>query len=193
LPHWQQSGATYFLTFRLLDSLPSGLIRDWVDERKTWLRHHPKPWSTEDEVEYRSRFDAKIDQWIDSGMGSCLFKDRGCRDILEGVFRSSSGVDCCFHAWVIMPNHVHMILTMVVGKSLESLVKYWKGASARRINAHLARKGGLWQKDYHDRIVRNDVHLASCLSYIRRNPVEAKLDACGFSHYESEFARGISD
>jgi hypothetical protein len=47
LPHWQQEGATYFVTFRLADSIPSEFRSQWANEREAWLRFHRKPWSAD--------------------------------------------------------------------------------------------------------------------------------------------------
>ncbi|MEQ1854716.1 MAG: hypothetical protein ABMA01_24375, partial [Chthoniobacteraceae bacterium] len=38
LPHWQQPGATYFITFRLADAVPAGLRTEWTNERAAWLK-----------------------------------------------------------------------------------------------------------------------------------------------------------
>jgi len=40
LPHWRQPGRTYFLTTRLVDSLPQSKLREWHHERVCWLRAH---------------------------------------------------------------------------------------------------------------------------------------------------------
>ena len=47
LPHWQQQGAVYFVTFRLADSIPSRLRDQWQNEREAWLKVHPEPWTIE--------------------------------------------------------------------------------------------------------------------------------------------------
>ena len=44
LPHWRQEGVTYFVTFRLADSLPAEKIDPWRRERQEWLNKHPEPW-----------------------------------------------------------------------------------------------------------------------------------------------------
>jgi len=72
LPHWQQAGAVYFITFRLADALPARLLAQREDERTTWLRFHPKPWTLETEDEYHKRFSAAVERWLDAGHGSCL-------------------------------------------------------------------------------------------------------------------------
>ena len=72
LPHWQQSGAVYFITFRLADSIPNNLREDWERDREAWLNVHPQPWSSEIEQRYHERFSGMIERWLDSGYGSCV-------------------------------------------------------------------------------------------------------------------------
>lgn len=43
LPHRQQTGITYFITFRLADSVPNDLIEQWRSDRAKWLKSHPEP------------------------------------------------------------------------------------------------------------------------------------------------------
>ena len=62
LPHWQQNGATYFITFRLADSVPTHLRTQWEEERATWLRFHPEPWDVRTELEYHKRFTGAIEK-----------------------------------------------------------------------------------------------------------------------------------
>src|SRR5205823_5811550 len=45
LPHWQQAGAVYFVTFRLADAIPTKLRNQWREEREIWLQLHPYPWT----------------------------------------------------------------------------------------------------------------------------------------------------
>jgi putative transposase len=72
---------------------------------------------------------------------------------------------------------------------LEKILLSWKGFTARRINALLGRIGNFWQRDYFDRLVRDEKHFASCIRYIRRNPVKAGLRDGEFIVYQSELAR----
>jgi hypothetical protein len=72
LPHWQQKSATYFITFRLADSVPIRLRTQWEEQRTTWLRFHPEPWDAETELEYHKRFSGAIERWLDAGYGSCI-------------------------------------------------------------------------------------------------------------------------
>src|SRR6266404_1788825 len=85
LPHWQQAGAVYFITFRLADAIPTNLRVQWQEERAIWLRFHPEPWTHEVEQEYHERFSGTMERWLDSGYGSCVlrrqnFREHCCRD-----------------------------------------------------------------------------------------------------------------
>src|SRR6266516_1449005 len=62
LPHWQQNGAVYFITFRLGDALPRNLLERWKEERNAWLKWHPLPWSADMEREYHRRFSRRIEE-----------------------------------------------------------------------------------------------------------------------------------
>ena len=79
LPHWQQPGTVYFVTFRLVDAIPARLRDEWESERATWLKFHPEPWSAEMELEYHKRFAGAIERWLDAGHGSCVLRRSDCR------------------------------------------------------------------------------------------------------------------
>jgi putative transposase len=75
---------------------------------------------------------------------------------------------------------------------LEKLIRSWKGFTARQINKLLERSGGFWQRDYFDRLVRDEKHFANCVRYIRHNPVKASLRADEFILWESKIARDVN-
>lgn len=79
-------------------------------------------------------------------------------------------------AWVVMPDHLHWLLTLRQG-SLSSLMKRIKARSSRRINQHLGLAGRLWQPGYHDRAARSDDDLRAMARYIVANPVRAGIVA----------------
>jgi len=101
------------------------------------------------------------------------------------------GVRVVMISAVIMPNHVHGLFVQNPEWPLEKLIRSWKGFTARRINALLGRSGSLWQRDYFDRLVRDDKHFANYVRYIRRNPEKARLGEGEFLLWESEIARAI--
>jgi hypothetical protein len=82
LPHWQQAGCTYFVTFRLADSLPQSKWKVWQEEREIWLKFHPQPWTRETEDEYEKRFLDRVQEWLDAGYGSCVLSQKAIQDVV---------------------------------------------------------------------------------------------------------------
>jgi type I restriction enzyme R subunit len=175
LPHWQQEGVFYFLTWRLADALPQARLRAWECERAAWLRLHPPPWDEETNAEYHREFPGRIEQWLDAGAGSCLLKQSNLAAVVASCLRHFDRQRYELRAFVVMPNHVHVVARIFSGQRVEKIVQSWKGYAARTINAAMSRTGTVWQEGYWDRIVRHERHLWRCLEYIRNNPVEAKL------------------
>ncbi len=184
LPHWQQVGATYFITFRLADAVPANLRAEWENERVTWRARHPLPWSDKTEGEYHQRFSQRMDMWLDASHGECVLRDEVCRRLLVETFEHSEGTQYQMHAWVVMPNHAHVLVTLRHDALLEQEVGAWKSVSSRRINAQLGRHGTLWQEDYFDRLIRDELHFGRCIRYIQGNPAKARLHDGEYSHFE---------
>lgn len=194
LPHWEQVGVSYFITFRLADAVPESLRKEWERERSAWLRLHPKPWDADTEKEYHLHFSLRMDKWLDSGHGACHLRRAECRDVVRVCLEKSEDQGLVSqHAWVIMPNHVHVLMTLREKTSLSALLQSWKGGSSNAINRLLNRRGTLWQKDYFDRLIRDGDHFANCVRYIRANPTKARLSPSKFTHYESELARWFAE
>ena len=191
LPHWQQAGAVYFLTFRLYDSLPSHLLTQWECDRKIWLRTHPQPWTKEIERKYHERFSQDIEEWLDAGHGACLLRRRDCAEIVAKTLHYFEAVRVTMISFVVMPNHLHTLFVQNPEWPLERLLLSWKRFSAREINKLVQRSGPLWQRDYFDRLVRDEKHFANCVRYIRRNPEKARLTREHYILYQSEIARRI--
>jgi hypothetical protein len=92
LPHWQQKGAVYFVTFRLADAVPRHLRTQWESEREAWLRVHPLPLSAQFEREYHERFSGAVERWLDAGHGSCVLRQR---DYFDRLVRDSKHLANC--------------------------------------------------------------------------------------------------
>ena len=175
LPHWQRSGAIYWITFRLADSIPQSKLKYWKHERDLWLHSNPRPWDPETEKQYQILFGERQEHWLDAGYGSCALRKPDCRKaVWDGLMRFHNA-RLQIHHGVIMPNHVHLLLEPLNGESLSKLLKGIKGASARVCNQILNRKGTFWMEDSYDRIVRNREEYAHYVRYINGNPVRAKL------------------
>lgn len=182
LPHWRQKGVTYFVTFRLGDSLPKALLDRWFDERAAWLHVHGLKSAGEVEklppkerYEYHKRFTAKLHEWLDAGHGKCWLRRPDAAAIIAAAMRHFDLERYTLGDWVVMPNHVHVIVTPAGGHELADILKAWKGYASNEINKLLNRTGKFWQKESFDHIVRSAEQLAHYQRYIRENPLKAKL------------------
>jgi REP element-mobilizing transposase RayT len=84
------------------------------------------------------------------------------------------------HAAVVMPDHVHLLLTPALDDQgntfgFAEIMSAIKGASSHRINLELGRKGRLWQAESFDRLIRTSESLRQKAEYICENPVRAGL------------------
>jgi Rad3-related DNA helicase/REP element-mobilizing transposase RayT len=175
LPHWRQSGCTYFVTFRLADSIPQDAMDQWELERNKWIATHPEPHSESNRAEYHKLFTEQFHAWLDNGMGCCCLNNPAISKIVEDAIRHLDGERCQLFDFVIMPNHVHIIVRPINGFFLEEILHSWKSFTAHAINTALNRTGAVWQAESFDCIVRNAAHLEKIASYIKNNPVKARL------------------
>jgi len=188
LPHWEQDGCSYFLTFRLADSVPKHLLDDWKSERLIWLQLNPEPWSQDKEKEYHERFSGARERWLDAQHGECLLQNRDARSRLDWILKEDAAQ---IWAYVTMPNHVHVLASLPPETELANWMQVLKGGSAYAINQALGRRGQLWAKDYFDRLIRDRRHFRNCAHYIRKNPVKAHLSEGAYTLFESEYVREL--
>jgi len=159
LPHFDAPGVMQFVTFQLYDSFPA--MRH--PEFETILKE------SDDSVKRR-----KLEAWLDRGHGECWLRRRDVAELVEMVLLESNGSEYWMQAWVVMPNHVHLVLD-VWDVPLVKLINGWKGKSSRLVNALLRRSGKFWQEDYYDTLVRDEAHLKRAIRYTEQNPVKAFL------------------
>lgn len=191
LPHWEQPGATYFVTWRTVDSLPEEFMAGYNQEKQTWLLHHPKPWSIEEETVYSQQFLSKFEKQLDSCYGECLLRQPGLSKVVANTLMHFEGERTNMVSFVIMPNHVHALFALHPDRELKSIIHSWKRTSARRLNEATGKTGAFWQKDYFDRIIRDSKHFGKCVRYIRNNPVKAKLRDREHLLFENNLAKQI--
>ena len=165
LPHWDLEKSTQAITFRLADSVPAEVIGDW----KNQLAATPEAKAREKELH------RLIARYEDAGHGDAVFKNPDCAQIIQNKFTEGHGYLYSLIDWCVMPNHVHVLVSLQERQTLAEIVRLWKGGSAIEINRILKRTGPLWQREYYDRYVRDMDHLHDCMAYIRNNPVKAGL------------------
>lgn len=157
MPHYQPDGAIYFLTWRLHGSLPAvaGI-----------LKSDPRPghrFVLEDRELDRARFGPR---WL---------QDTRIADFVAYAIKAGESERGFYtlHAWVVMPNHVHILITPKV--PLTSITRWLKGSTARSANQILGLTGQpFWQEETFDRWIRNGLQLRT-IRYIEENPVTVGL------------------
>jgi hypothetical protein len=131
LPHWRQEGVTYFVTFRLADSIPQSTLDLWLRERGDWLKRHPEPRDEQARREYYRLFVERFQKWLDSGHGACILGQPPVREILSGALMHFDMTRYVLREWVIMPNHVHVVVTPIGEHDLSDIIHSWKSYTAK--------------------------------------------------------------
>ncbi len=176
LPHWRQEGATYFVTFRLADSLPQANLNELQVLKREWERRHPLPHADSALQELARETTRRIEVWLDQGMGKCVLKEASLAAHVSSALHFFDDNRYELDCYVIMPNHVHVVVRPLgVEYPIEEIVGSWKKFSARQINRELGQQGELWQEEAYDRIVRDEEHLWRIIQYIGSNPQRAGL------------------
>lgn len=173
LPHWAQENTTYFVTFRLANSLPQTKLKQWTREREQWLKTHSEPYGDEDKAEYHRLFSERIQDWLDAGSGACLLANPDCARIVATALQQFDGERYRLGEWVVMPNHVHVLLTPLEGFKLVDILHSWTSFTAHEICRLLGREGAVWQHESYDHMVRSPEQLRHFERYVRANPAKA--------------------
>jgi len=82
---------------------------------------------------------------------------------------------CGLHEFVLMPNHLHLLLTPGPSCSLEKVMMLIKGRSSHEIHLLRGNRAEIWQAGFHDWTIRDSADFSARTEYIRMNPVVAKL------------------
>ncbi len=193
LPHYQQPGQAYFVTWNLQDAIPAKALKDYTDKLKQ-LRNYVDNAIKENQPKEKIkalRFDYNILRkkmmkafedvlHLNSKTVVDLSKTENTT-IVYNALTFWEGKKLKNHAICIMPNHVHWVFTLYEkdenGKPvwLEDVLKSVKQHSAFEINLAENQKGTLWHKESWDTTIRDDRHLYEAIEYTRNNPVAAGL------------------
>ncbi len=174
LPHWTQPGASYFVTIRTWDSLPSTLIKALNIEKEAWLAHHPKPWSGHEKRYYYRQFHDQIERWLDAGYGRGHLKRPELAEIVEEALTRFDGDRYSLDKYVVMPTHFHAIVlpqTLTLGQILHS----WNSYTSNKLNRELKRSGRFWMDESYDHLIRSTKSFRHFRDYIEQNPQKAHL------------------
>jgi REP element-mobilizing transposase RayT len=166
LPHFDQGDCWQAITYRLADSLPVEVLTRLESELAVM------PEDLQDS-ERRKR----LEDLLGRAHGACLLRQPAVADIVLANWIHFAGQRYNIGAWVIMPNHVHLLIKIRAGIPLTRIVQSWKSYSAKRIIRLTGCPVPVWQADYWDRFIRDQQHFAQAAAYIENNPVAARLTA----------------
>jgi len=159
LPHFDAPRVTQFVTFQLYDSFPV-TRRAELEAILCEADHAVKR--------------KKLEAWLDRNHGECWLRRHDSAEIVETILLGADGQDYRLRAWVVMPNHVHLVVD-IWDVPLVKLINAWKGKSSLEANKLLKRRGPFWQEDYYDTLIRDGAHLKRAIRYTEQNPVKARL------------------
>jgi putative transposase len=159
LPHRDEPGLIQFVTFRLADSFPNPLRSEWeallkIEDDRQRLR--------------------KLEQYLDQGRGECYLRRPDLAALVENAVRFFHGTRYDLLAWVVMPNHTHVLFEQR-NVPMSRIVSSWKSYTAKEANRILQRSGQFWAEDYWDTYMRDEQHKLRTRRYIETNPVKAHL------------------
>lgn len=195
LPHWEKEGATYFITFRLGDSLPKSVLEQIESERRaivTTAKGLHRELSPEERTTIQRLSTPIIEQFLDTGAGACHLSNPWIAEEVANALRHFDGKRYLLFAWCVMPNHVHVLVRLFPTQNLAAVVHSWKSFSAKRANAILGAQGSFWQREYHDHLVRDEAEFERAVRYVAENPIKANLKGWGWVWVRGRDARATA-
>jgi putative transposase len=200
LPHFRVPGATYFVTFRTNDSIPKAVLQQWLHERNEWLKKYeidpvwsdtdpkrkfkayfsiPEPERLAFETRQRNRFFIELNKCH----GSCLLAESCANDIVAKSLENFHGQRIWLGDYVVMPNHVHVLVQPFPGVKLEEWlysIKRFTSNQIGRLNLgvntdnDVTNQKAFWRSEAFDRIIRSMEELVRIRHYILNNPKKHK-------------------
>jgi REP element-mobilizing transposase RayT len=164
LPHFDGRAIPQFITLRLFDSVPASVLERWVRELEPANSKRNK-----------ITLQRRIEKYLDQGYGEAFMKIPSVAEMVQNKLLCNDGQRYRLSSWVLMPNHIHYLLTRFENIDLAQLMQSFKSLTSHKANNLLRRKGQFWMPDYFDRYIRNAEHFATTVRYIENNPVKARL------------------
>lgn len=105
----------------------------------------------------------------------CFYSEQDYRRYLDDLKKSASKYDCRVHAYVLMTNHVHMLVTPMKDHGISDMMQALGRRYVYYVNKTYQRTGTLWEGRYKSSLVDSDHYLLTCMRYIELNPVRANM------------------
>jgi len=177
LPHIIQEKVWFFVTFRLADAIPLEKIIQLKIEKENWLKNHNiHNLTKEEKKEYYTLFSEQFENWLNAGYGCCILRNEKVSKMVSNSILYFNNIRYRLNEWVIMPNHIHILIKPIFEFKLYDIMHSLKSYTAHNINKIMSQKGKVWMHESYDHIVRNDKALEAIRYYIRMNPVVANIE-----------------
>jgi putative transposase len=119
----------------------------------------------------------------------CFFSDADHAKYLWWLAEALREAECALHAYVLMTNHVHLLLTPARATAIPNIMMSVGRRYVQYINRKYGRTGTLWDSRYRSSIVQTDRYLLACQRYIELNPVRADMVADPAQYRWSSYRR----
>jgi len=188
LPHLHPSEGIFFITYRLVDSIPREIIAALRDEYKNEradvvirLGKHS----------YFVAFDEYLDKYQ---------SNKNHLNIPEIAEINKKAIHHFEHqyyqliCYCIMSNHIHLVIKLIEGSpDVSQIMHSIKRFTAKESNIILDRKGAFWMSESYDRLIRNNNELNNTINYVINNPVKAGMVKDWTKWPHTYLAEGIRD
>lgn len=111
------------------------------------------------------------------GRAACFFRERDGLAYLNWLRVHAERLECAVHAYVLMSNHAHLLVTPAREEGASQLMRAVAGSYARYLAEERGHAGALWEEPFDASPVYAPRYLLSCMRYIEDNPVRAGLAA----------------
>ena len=105
----------------------------------------------------------------------CFYAEEDYRRYLEDLHASAVKFDCRLHAYVLMTNHVHLLITPMAEHGVSNMMQALGRRYVCYINKTYRRTGTLWEGRYKSSLIDSDRYLLTCMRYIELNPIRADM------------------
>ena len=105
----------------------------------------------------------------------CFYVEEDYARYLENLREALNRNQCTLHAYVLMTNHVHLLVTSFIEYGVSHMMQDLGRKYVRYINYNYKRSGTLWEGRYKASLVDTEAYLLTCMRYIELNPVRANM------------------
>ena len=193
LPHFQQPGQWYFITWILFDAIPKLAMRNYSEKLRTALfcyRNSLKNNSDpvvlakhkRDYLLLRKKYFFQLEKILNQNLnGQFTLQKETNQKIIEDALKFWENKRLHSHAWCIMPNHVHWVVSIFKMDEkqrpvyLQDILHSIKSFTAHQINKSEKTSGQVWMHESFDTTIRDEIHFNNVMDYTINNPEKAGL------------------